>query len=71
MLMGHMAKMKKGISKLVMLLLLNKNYLKEETSHKLNQPNKQSFVLIPEHASYQKDKLLLFILITVCLLGQP
>lgn len=61
--MVHTVKIKKGISKLVMLLLPNMTYLEGETSHKLNQPKKQSFIPFPEHAVYQKDTLLIFILI--------
>lgn len=45
-----------------MLLVPNKNYGKGETSHKLSQTNERGPMLLPEHASYQKDKLSIFIL---------
>lgn len=40
--------MKVGISQLAMLLLLDTNYLRGETSHKLNQSNKQRSTPLPE-----------------------
>lgn len=51
-----------------MLLLPKRNYLKKETSHKTNQPNTQSSMLLPEHSRHQ-DKLLLFVLRAECLSG--
>lgn len=51
---GSYIEMKKGIFKLVMLLLPNTTYLKGEISHKLNQPNKQSSVPLPKHASIKR-----------------
>ena len=62
--------MKKGTSKLVMLLQPNVNYLRGKASYKLNQPNKQSSMPLPGHASYQEDKLI-FILIAEFPLGSP
>lgn len=60
--MGHAVELKKRISKLAMLLLLNMTYLRKEPSHKLNWLHRQSSTLLLEHASYQKDKVLMFIL---------
>ena len=66
--MGHTVKMRKGIFKLAMPLPPNMNYLRGEISCKLNQTNKQSPMPLLEHASYQKDKLFMFILIADMLL---
>ena len=40
--MGHIVKITKDISKLVMLLLSNMNYLRGKASHKLNKSSKES-----------------------------
>lgn len=61
-LVCHTVKMKKGISKLAMLLLPNIKYSRGETYHKLNQPSEQNSVPLPEQTSYQKDKVLIFVL---------
>ena len=60
--MGHIVEIKKGIFKLVMLLLPNITYSKGEISHKLNQPHKQNCMPLPEPYQLSEDKLFRFIL---------
>lgn len=64
--MGHTVKMKRGISRLVMLLPPNTNYLEREISRKLKRPNKLSSTPSPDCAGYQKGKLVIFICWPIC-----
>lgn len=68
--MVHTVKMKKGISRVIILLPSNMSSLRGEISYKLNQHNEQSSLSLPEHASYQKGKLVLFVLIADTSLGR-
>lgn len=66
--MGHIIEIKKGIFKLVMLLLPNMTYSKGEISHKLNQP-KQNCMPLPKPYKLSEDKLFRFIQTTDVPLG--
>ena len=59
---GHVVEMKKDISKLARCLLSNKAYLKGGISQQVKLDQQADPRPSPDHVSYQKDKLLIFIL---------